>query len=302
MDISIIIASYNTRQMLLDCVNSVIEWTKGIDYEIIVVDNNSKDDSVSAVKKLNNPKIRLIENKENRGFAAANNQGSEIAKGKYLLYLNSDTLVSENIISQMVQWMDKNPKAGVASCSLKNTDGSVQGTGGYFPSLVRVFSWMTIQDLPGVDYLIKPFHPFRGKSFSKNAGFYKNKRELDWVTGAFLLTRKEIIKAVAGWDEKYFMYVEEVDLCYRIKQLGWKVWYLPQFSITHFGGASGTKELSVLSEFSGIKKFYQKFFPSWQYPVVRFFLKVGAWGRIILFGLLEGERGREPYEKAFREA
>lgn len=160
---------------------------------------------------------------------------------------------------------------------------------------------MTIQDIPFVDSIIRPFHPLHSKSpFAKGADFYKLERELDWVTGAFLLSRSEILGKVKGWDEKYFMYVEEVDLCYRIKRLGYKVWYLPAWSIIHLGGASGkTKGSSLTSEMNGIKRFYTKFFPRWQFPILRFFLKIGALGRIILFGILEGADSAKIYAKIF---
>ncbi len=303
VNLSIIIVSFNTKDFLEKCIKSVEKNTKGIKYEIIVVDNGSKDGSQEAIKKLPTiPNLRLIENRTNLGFANGNNQGTKVAGGKYVLYLNSDTLILDNTLSEMVNWMDKNQKVGAASCMLKGKDGSLQGTGGYFPTLIRVFSWMTIQDIPGVDFLIKPFHPFHGKSFfGKGESFYLREKELDWVTGAFLLARKEVIDEVGGWDEEYFMYMEEVDLCYRIKKAGWEVWYLPGWSIIHYGGKSSTSEFPLLAEYNGVKLFYKKHFPSWQYPILRFLLKLGALGRIVLFGILEGKDTASIYAKAYRE-
>ncbi len=121
---------------------SVVKKTKGIKFEVIVVDNNSADGSVAALENLK-PKVqnlRLIKNKENKGFSGANNQGMEVAVGRYFLFLNSDTLIHDNVLGEMVGWMEKNPKVGVATCALKNGDGSSQATGGYFPNLIRVFS------------------------------------------------------------------------------------------------------------------------------------------------------------------
>lgn len=301
MDLSIVIASFNTKDLLVSCLNSIKKYTKGISYEIIVVDNASVDDSVSAVREL---RAKLIENKKNLGFAAANNQGSKAASGEFLLFLNTDTLIEDNVLGEMVTRMRKSPKVGVSTCSLKNKDGSFQATGGFFPSLIRVFSWMTIQDFPFVDSFIKPFHPFHSKSFfNKGESFYKMPRQLDWVTGAFLLTRRGIIKKAGGWDEKYFMYVEEVDLCYKIKKLGYEVWYWPFKSIIHLGGASSkASKFSLLAEYSGIKRFYKKFYPRWQYPIVRALLKIGALGRIVLFGILEGRESAKTYAEAFKLA
>lgn len=305
MDLSIIIVSYNTKKLTENCLKSIKKHTRGISYEIIVIDNNSDDSSVELLRSLSrqDQKIRLIESKKNLGFAGGNNKGIERAKGEYILLLNSDTLISSNVLGEMVNWMREKPKVGIATCSLKNQDSSIQGTGGYFPTLVRVFSWMTIQDFPLVDKLIKPFHPIKNKSFSKGISFYKNKRQLDWVTGAFVLMRGKIVKEVGLMDEAYFMYVEEVDYCYRVKKKGWEVWYLPAWNIVHYGGASSSiAEFSVLSEFKGIKRFYKKHYPKWQYLILRILLKIGALGRILVMGILEGPESAKIYAKAFVQA
>lgn len=299
-DLSIIIVSYNTKKLLLECIDSIKKHTKSIDFEIIVVDNASSDGSPEAVGKIKG--VTLYKNSKNLGFAKANNQGIKKAQGKYVLLLNSDTLLSDNSLKEIVLFLEDNRKAGIATCALKNKDGSLQGTGGYFPTLLGVFSWMTIQDIPGVDNFIKPFHPMRAKSFAKGASFYQKVRQLDWVTGAFFLVRKEVFDQVGLFDENYFMYVEEVDFCFRAKAKGWQVWYLPRCNILHYGGASGTQELSVIAEYEGIKRFYKKFYPSWQYPVLRFLLKIGALGRIVLFGLVEGKGAAKTYAQAFRKA
>ena len=308
MDFSIIIVSFNTKKLTLDCIESILKNTKGVEYEIIVIDNASRDDSIAAISKLitQNSKLKLtiITNKKNLGFAGANNQGFKASRGKYVLFLNSDTVINDNVLGEMIGWMDKHPQVGVATCTLKGSNGNLQPTGGYFPTLLTVFSWMIIQDIPGVDLLIKPFHPLHAKSFfNQGEYFYKKPKRLDWVTGAFLLTRREVLKEVGGWDESYFMYVEEVDLCYRIKKHGWQIWYLPKWSITHLGGASSKiDEFPLLAEYTGIKKFYKKFYPTWQYPTLRFLLKLGSLGRIVLFGILEGRKGANTYLKAFSEA
>jgi GT2 family glycosyltransferase len=305
MDLSIIIVSFNTRKLIKECIESLTRNTKGIKYEIIVIDNNSKDESAELVRKMSkkNANVKLIENKRNFGFAKANNQGIKKALGRYYLLLNSDTKVSDNILGEMISWMDRNPRVGISSCSLLNKDKSVQGTGGYFPYMVRVISWMTIQDLPFVDWFIKPFHPMHTKSFLvKGNRFYKTRKQLDWVTGAFMVIRCEVVDDIGYLDEKYFMYVEEVDFCYRAKKAGWQVWYLPKWSIVHYGGASGTSELAVISEYKGIKRFYKKHFPKWQYPILRVFLKIGALGRMLLFSLTEGVSSAKIYAKAFKIA
>lgn len=298
LELSIAIISFNTKKLTLDCIHSVLRYTKGIEFEIIVVDNNSQDGSVEAVRTL--PRTKVIANKDNRGFAKANNQAFRVSKGKYFLLLNTDTVVHDNVLGEMVAWMDEHPKAGMASSALKNKDGSEQGTGGYFPTLFRVFAWMFfLEDLPVISTFIKPFHPMHAQSpFYKGEKFYKTEKEMDWLTGAFLMTRGSVYKEVGGLDEGYFMYTEEVDMCFKAKKKGWQVWYLPKWSITHYGGASGTSEHSTLSEYKGIKIFYSKHMPKWQLPFVRLFLKLGAFLRMIIWGIIKGPAVAKIYAKA----
>lgn len=298
---SIVILNYNTKDITVDCVKSVVKNTKKIDYEIILIDNGSTDGSQSVLGKLatKNKRIKFIKNKKNLGFSKGNNVGLKKAKGEYVLLLNSDTIVRGNVIGEMSSWMDKHIYVGVSTCKLLNEDGTVQGTGGYFPSLLRVFSWMSIEDIPGVEKLIKPFHPHRSKSFYKNSDFYKKQREVDWVTGAFMLVRKQVIEEVGGIDEDYFMYTEDTDFCFRAKQAGWKIMYLPKWSITHLGGKSSNSEFPIVSEFKSVKMFYQKHYPKWQMPLMTAFLKMGALLRMIAFAILMRKEGVKTYAKAF---
>ena len=304
MDLSIIIVNYNTKDLLLNCLGSVKKNTKNISYEIIIVDNASSDRSVETLKRLKSPEIKVILNRENFGFGKANNKGIAIAGGRYILFLNSDTQIRDGILDEMVKYMDDNPKTGIAGCALKSKDGSLQATGGYFPTLIRVASWMFfLDDIPLLDIIIKPFHPMHEKSFFyKGEGFFKKTSQRDWVTGAFLLTRRRVLDEVGFFDEDYFMYTEETDLCYRAKQKGWQVWYLPKWAIVHLGGASSASEFPILSEYKGIKLFYKKHMPGWQGPVLRGFLKVGALLRICLFGVLKGGSYAKVYAKAFQIA
>lgn len=306
MKLSVIVVSFNTKKLLENCLESLTENTRDLDYEIIVIDNASKDGSKKYLSKLSkkNKKVKLIFNSRNLGFGAANNKGLKKSKGEYLLLLNSDTVINDNLLMEMVEWMDNNKQVGIVSCMLRNVDGTIQGTGGYFPTLPKVFTWMTfIDDLPVIDKLIKPFHPMHTQSpFHKGGSEYEKQRELDWVTGAFFLIRKKAIDQIGYFDKDYFMYTEETDLCFRAKKAGWKVVYLPQWHITHLGGASGTSELPILSEYKGVKLFYKKHMPKWQLPILRFLLKIGAFLRIIVFGILKGSSSAKTYAKAFRIA
>ena len=306
VDISVIIISFNTKRLTNETIASVIQKTKGITFEIIIVDNASTDGSVqmlqSLVKKYSN--VRLILNKSNVGFGPGNNQGMKISRGRYLLLLNSDTKAEGNILGEMVLWMDASPKAGISTCALTFPDGRIQGTGGYFPTLPRVVTWMTfIDDLPVLGAVFKPFHPMHGLSpLGKNVGFFRKRRQMDWITGAFFMIRRDTFKDVGYFDKDYFMYVEEVDYCYRTKRAGWEIWYLPKWKIIHYGGASSTAEFPLINEVKGLKTFYKKHEPSWQFGLLRFFLKFGAFLRIFIFGIMRGRDAARTYAKIFATA
>ena len=303
LDVTIIILSFNTKDLTLKCIASISKYEPQVN-KIIIVDNNSTDGSAELLTSLTkkNKNLTLVKLKENKGFAAGNNVGIKKVKTKYILVLNSDTEFKRPILRNMLKMLDEDEKIGAVSCKLVYPDGRVQATGGYFPTLPSVFSWMTIQDLPLVDNIIKPFHPLREKSIFRSDSFYQKDQDLDWLTGAFFLIRQEIVKKIGLFDENYFMYTEDVDYCYRIKEAGWKIKYFPEFEIVHHGGSSSTKEFSTLSEFEGIKKFYKKFYPKSHFFWLRVFLKTGALWRILVFGIIEGKQSAIIYKKAFLKA
>ena len=301
-DLSIVIVSLNIKDLLRKCLSSVFASESKINYEIFVVDNASSDGTPEMVSK-EFPQVKVIKNKKNIGFGPANNIAMKKAKGKYTLLLNPDTeVINKNTLSQMVSWMDKNPKTGISTCALLNPDKTYQGSGGYFPSLFRVFSWMFfLDDIPIVDRLIKPYHPMHAWSpLYKGEGYFKEKHEQDWVTGAFFLIRREVIEKVGYFDEDYFAYVEEVDYCFRTKKLRWEIYYLPKWEIIHYGQVTTGSEFATIKEFEGVKIFYKKHHPAWETIPLRLFLKSGAGLRFFLFGLLKGKESAKVYAKAFK--
>ena len=197
--------------------------------------------------------------------------------------------------------MDKHPRVGIVSPSVLNPNGSFQGTGGYFPTIFRVFAWMFfLDDLPLIGDLIKPYHPMHPWSFFyRNDEYYSRSHEQDWVTGAFLLARKQAINKAGYFDKDYFMYVEEVDLCFRIKKLGYQVWYLPKWKIIHYGQVSAGSEMALINEFKGLTTFYRKHYNSWLLPVLILLLKLGITIRMILYLFTKGVSFAKIYAKAF---
>lgn len=277
IDVSIISVSYNTKDLLLKCLESIRKYVRGVRYEVIVIDNNSSDGTAEELKNIH---FQLIENKENRGFGAANNQGINIAKGRYILFLNPDTELREDSISKMISWMDANPRVGISSCALVNPDGSIQPTGGFFPNIGRVFMWSTlIDDIPLASNIFGSYHP--------KASFYEKERELDWVTGAFFMIRREVLREVGVFDEDFFLYVEEVELCFRAKMEGWNVTYIPKTRVLHRKGASGTTEGMITREFQGLKIFYHKHYGVIERLLLKVFLLYGCLVRIILFVIIK---------------
>jgi len=230
IEVSIIVVNWNTKDVLRDCLGSVYKQSKDVIFEVIVIDNASGDGSVEMVKK-EFPQVTLIENRENKGFAAANNQGIAIAKGRYILLLNSDTIVLENAIRKTVEFADSRPSAAVVGCRVLNPDRTVQQTCFMFPSVLNMLLSST--------YLYKLFP--KSKFFGRERMTWwdrSSRREVDIVTGCFMLVRRKGVEQVGMMDEQFFMYGEEADWCYRFKQTGWKVLFTPTAEIIHFGGAS----------------------------------------------------------------
>lgn len=299
MTVTVIIVNFNTKSLLINCLNSLfISLKKFIDkneYEVIVVDNGSSDNSIEAVGKYY-PAVRLIRNSDNLGFAKANNQGIRIARGKYILLLNSDTEVDYDTLYNLYKYIEENKQVGVVGCKLVGRDGQIQPSAGFFPSLGKVFFWMTfIDDLPYLNHLIKPYHV-------ETKSFYESSKDVDWVTAACIMVRKEAIDNAGILDEKIFMYGEEMEWCYRIKKAGYAVAYTSEAETLHLKGASGSGEnAGIIEEFKALSYFYNKHKPFWQHLVLSSILRFGALLRLVLFGII----GKYPkrimlYAKAFQ--
>ncbi len=232
-EVSVVVVNWNTQDILRDCLRSIYEQCGEIELEVIVIDNASTDSSVEMVKK-DFPQVTLIENPQNRGFAAANNQGIAVSKGRYVLLLNSDTVVLDNAIAKTVAFADNHPEAAVVGCRVLNPDRTLQPTCFMFPSILNMLLSST--------YLYKLFP--KNKFFGRERMTWWDRndiREVDVVTGCFMLVRQNAIKEVGSMDEQFFMYGEETDWCYRFKQAGWKILFAPCAEIIHLGGQSAQK-------------------------------------------------------------
>ncbi|MDD2224954.1 MAG: glycosyltransferase family 2 protein [Candidatus Shapirobacteria bacterium] len=293
--ISIIIISYNTSEITINCLKSIFKdkGLKEIPFEIIVVDNNSKDDSVAQIKKIfksasGGKEIKLIANKFNGGFGKANNQGLKIAKGNYILFLNSDTIILHSAISQTLNWLCSHPEASVCTAQLLNKDKTIQASGGFFPNLLNIKTWcLNLDDLPFVNKIIKPLHPHT-PNFYTHDKFYLKDHQQDWVTGAFMMVRSSHLKPTNGFDENYFMYGEEVELSYRIKKNNpqSQTWYLIGPQIIHLGGASAQNKIDpIINEYRGILAFFKKHKSQWQYQIIKYLIKFNAVSRGVIYSI-----------------
>lgn len=239
MDVSVIVVNWNTRDILHDCLASVYSTTKNITFEVIVVDNASSDGSVDMIKS-KFPNVMLIENVENHGFAAANNQGISIARGRFLLLLNSDTVILDNAIAKTVSFADTNPETAVIGCRVLNPDRTLQPTGFMFPSLLNM--------LLSTTYVYKLFP--KNRFFGRERMTWWNRddvRDVDVVTGCYMLVRKKAIEEIGLLDECFFVYGEETDWCYRFRQAGWKILFTPGAEIVHLGGQSSKQMASQMT-------------------------------------------------------
>lgn len=247
MQLSVIILNYNVRYFVQQCILSVQKALKDIDSEIIVVDNASADDSCAMIRELF-PEVVLIENQENTGFPKGNNIGVEQAKGKYICILNPDTVVSEDTFIKLLEFVHNKPKLGIVGCKF------IDGTGNFLPESKRNVP------TPKVSLL---------KMLGKDALYYANhlsenqSGKVSVVTGAFMFLEKKKYLSLKGFDEDFFMYGEDIDLCYRAEKAGLENYYFADTTIIHYKGESTTKDKVYLKRFYGAMKiFYKKHFPT----------------------------------------
>jgi GT2 family glycosyltransferase len=244
-DLSIIILNYNTKKLTLESIESIEthykeDVTSG-KIEVIVTDNASPDGSFDAFKEYaKKTKIRsfhAIDNKGNIGFAAGNNKGLPYAKGRYILFLNPDTIVYPKTLTYMIDFMDKHPEAGAATCKVEIPSGGIdEAAHRGFPT-----PWNSFSHFSGLEKAFPKTRTFGG--YIQGWKDMNHMHEVDAISGAFLFIRREVGEEVGWWDEDYFFYGEDLQFSYNIKQLGYKIYYVPEVSILHYGGVS-----------SGIKK------------------------------------------------
>ena len=229
--LSIIIVNYNVKEFIKNLLYSLEKALIEISSEIIIVDNASVDGSVEDIKN-KFPNVTLIANNENIGFGKANNQGLEIARGEYILLLNPDTIVKEDTFKNLIEFMQSNPNAGMVTCKVLNPDGTLQlACRRSFPG-----PWTSFTKVTGLSRLFP-----KSKLFARYNLTYLDENEInevDAISGSFMMLKKEVYQKVGGFDSRFFMYGEDLDLCYRVQSEGYKVYYVPTTEIIHYKGES----------------------------------------------------------------
>ena len=238
VDISIIIVNWNLQDLLEQCLNSIYQNLHNINFEVFVVDNNSSDNSVEMIKR-KFPTVTLVANKENIGFSRANNQAIRRSKGEYILLLNPDTIIVGNAIQNMLNHMRKNKKIGALGPKVVDSDNTIQpGCVREYPSILNEFCKLMRFD--------RFFLNINNRLFSRSTIHktkFNTKREVKVLSGSCMFLRSECVKEINGFDEQFFLYGEDVDLCYRIRQKGWLVYYLPEATVTHYAHRASEKSL-----------------------------------------------------------
>lgn len=288
MDVSIIIVSFNTREITLDCLNSIYANPPKFLFETIVVDNNSTDGTVEDIKKRFKD-VRIIRNNENVGFSKANNQGFNVGRGKYFLLLNSDTIVDKGELDKLFEFANI-ANFGILSCKLLNRDGSLQPNFGDLPTMPAVIFWIS-----GLDGLINSL-PTTHQNHRKY--YNSSDREVGWVSGSVMLVKREVVEKIKGFDEKIFMYGEDMEICMRAKMHRFKIGWTNLAKITHFGGKSSIGNPSYnqwLGEFKGVEYIYGKYYGGVASIILKLIFYLFIALRVVVFTLM----GRINYAKSY---
>ena len=236
-DLAIIIVSWNTKKLIKDCLLSIKSSIHHTSYEVFVVDNNSSDGTVQMLRSEFND-INIIANKTNEGFAKANNEAIKISDSKYVMLLNPDTIVKDNALDIMVDYMEKNKEVGITGCKLFNKDGSLQESCRRFPD-IKTYSCILLKL-----HTLFPNMKCLKNYFMKDMDYDKI-NEVDQVMGAALMFRSNVLGEKSFLDEDYWIWFEEVDFCYKVKKKGYKIVYIPNANIVHYKAQSFSQLLKV---------------------------------------------------------
>jgi len=281
LDLSVIIVNWNAHDYLVECLTSVEHQAGGLSLEAWVVDNGSTDGSAELVER-EFPGVKLLVNRENRGFARANNQALSLAQGRYLLFLNPDTRLLPQVLSTLTQFLDHHPCAGAVAPQILSPEGCIQPSCRRFPTLGTVF-W----EATGLDRIF-PRHPLLGR-YLMGDWDHQTLRQVDQPMGACLMVRRTALDQAGPFDERFFLFFEEVDLCRRLKSAGWDIYFVPQARIIHYGGQStgqNSRRTAWLFHRSRYKYFRKHFGRGGEWLVRALMVVSFPWQLVLRLGLV----------------
>jgi len=274
--LSIAILSYNTKDLVLNCLRSLTDHYKSElergEFEIILVDNASADGTVDQIQnsKFQIPNFKIIRNKKNYGFSKGNNIAAKTAEGKYVLFLNSDTEVYDRKFLKMIEFLEKNKNVQVLGGKLTNIDGSSQPSAGKFYNLFNLFLML-----------------IGGERFGMVRENPQEIKMVDWVSGACMMVRRDFFNKIGGFDENLFMYMEDMEFCFRVKKHGFETYFYPDLRLIHKERGSGNKTFAILNIYKGILYFYKKHKSKIEYNLARILLGIKAVTAFVL-GMIIG--------------
>jgi hypothetical protein len=272
--LSVVIVNWNTRELLRACLQSVFDTVRASPLQVIVVDNASNDGSALMVQQ-QFPMVQRIANTTNVGFARANNQGFALCTAKYILLLNSDAQLLPGAADGLLQELENYSNAAAVGPMILNRDGTYQAGGTDFPNLWNE----TLLAVGAARWLRRGYYP----SYPPN----KSGGNVDWVGGACLVVRRRVLEQIGGLDERYFMYTEETDWCFRARQAHWQIRYCPTHRVIHYGGASTAQASAAMKSelYKSKLLFFEKHRARWQYAALKGIFVASAFGKMFLYSL-----------------
>jgi hypothetical protein len=301
--ISVVIVSWNTREITDRCLASIkkaVDFVKKLaDVEVIVVENASTDGSYDMIAK-KHPWVKLFNSGSDLGYGKGNNYGFKRTNPEYdyVLLLNNDAYVREDTLAKCLLFFQREKGCDLMGCQLRYEDGRFQPSAGYLPTPFSVWGWIWgLDQIPGIKGLFRPVHP-------KYPEFFKSDREVGWVMGAFLFMKRPVYEKTNGFDENFFLYMEEVEWCRRVSEAGFHIWYTPHFDIIHVDKASafGLPEEMVkifYREIMGLMYLLRKYYPQEMWWI-KISTQIGITVRLIAFTILGNNMRREAYLKILK--
>lgn len=272
--LSIIIVNWNGGNAVLDCLDSIFQHSPAVNFEVIVWDNASTDESAKMIGEKYH-QVKLLQSDKNLGFGKGNNRASKIARGEYLLFLNNDTVVKENSIDYLLNGALTEDNVGVWGCKILKPNGALQYSAGRFSNFLTEFLEQTML------HRVIEYGKYRASDYLKNF-------EPDWVTGACMLVRKQIYDEIGGFDEDYFMFFEDMDLCKKTILKGLKVKFVPEAVVIHKKGYSSKSVINrmLVEDQKSTYRFIRKYYPKWHLFIYRLLASLGSLIRIVYWAIL----------------